>query len=272
MYLVLTLGAVTMVYPFLLMLAGATASEADFGRQKPWPEFWSSDTMLFRKYVESKYNVDSVLLESVWQTPSPGWHRLEPPTGENYELQTTNDDFGYKDQKSEAIPAEKFAIRNSALLMLADYMAWRASEGRRWGMLGHTRGARLQPINMRLFREETMRRFNGDLDACSRASGLPMQSWNAVVPPREDIGRTWGRTFRSDETDWLAFKLARPVEDLVIPNPDGMFWRQFIVPRYTADIAAYNRAHGILSTSKGILTDKEAKAQHIGGEVLAFVW
>ena len=28
----------------------------------------------------------------------------------------------------------------------------------------------------------------------------------------------------------------------------------------------------IRSTSKGILTDKEAKAQHIGGEVLAFVW
>lgn len=28
----------------------------------------------------------------------------------------------------------------------------------------------------------------------------------------------------------------------------------------------------ILSTSKGILTDKEAKAQHIGGEVLAYVW
>lgn len=28
----------------------------------------------------------------------------------------------------------------------------------------------------------------------------------------------------------------------------------------------------ILSTSKGILTDKEAKEQHIGGEVLAYVW
>ena len=28
----------------------------------------------------------------------------------------------------------------------------------------------------------------------------------------------------------------------------------------------------ILSTSKGILTDKEARAQHIGGEVLAYVW
>lgn len=28
----------------------------------------------------------------------------------------------------------------------------------------------------------------------------------------------------------------------------------------------------IISTSKGITTDKKARAQHVGGEVLAFVW
>lgn len=28
----------------------------------------------------------------------------------------------------------------------------------------------------------------------------------------------------------------------------------------------------ILSTSKGVITDKEAKAQQIGGEVLAYIW
>ena len=28
----------------------------------------------------------------------------------------------------------------------------------------------------------------------------------------------------------------------------------------------------IISTSKGVMTDKEARAAHIGGEVLAFVW
>ena len=28
----------------------------------------------------------------------------------------------------------------------------------------------------------------------------------------------------------------------------------------------------IVSTSKGIMTDREARSQHIGGEVLAFVW
>ena len=28
----------------------------------------------------------------------------------------------------------------------------------------------------------------------------------------------------------------------------------------------------IVSTSKGIMTNKKAKAQNVGGEVLAFVW
>ncbi len=28
----------------------------------------------------------------------------------------------------------------------------------------------------------------------------------------------------------------------------------------------------IISTSKGIMTDKEAKKEHVGGEVLAYVW
>jgi len=28
----------------------------------------------------------------------------------------------------------------------------------------------------------------------------------------------------------------------------------------------------IVSTSKGLMTDKKARAQHVGGEVLAFIW
>ena len=28
----------------------------------------------------------------------------------------------------------------------------------------------------------------------------------------------------------------------------------------------------IVSTSKGVITDKEARAQQVGGEVLAYVW
>ena len=28
----------------------------------------------------------------------------------------------------------------------------------------------------------------------------------------------------------------------------------------------------IISTSHGLMTDKEAKAKHVGGEVIAYVW
>ena len=28
----------------------------------------------------------------------------------------------------------------------------------------------------------------------------------------------------------------------------------------------------IVSTSKGVMTDKRARKEHVGGEVLAFVW
>ncbi len=28
----------------------------------------------------------------------------------------------------------------------------------------------------------------------------------------------------------------------------------------------------IISTSKGVMTDREARRQHIGGEVLAYIW
>lgn len=42
----------------------------------------------------------------------------------------------------------------------------------------------------------------------------------------------------------------------------------------TEDLPQVLRGLGIaiISTSKGVMTDKKARAQHVGGEVLAFVW
>ena len=39
------------------------------------------------------------------------------------------------------------------------------------------------------------------------------------------------------------------------------------LPRVLKDLGI-----AIVSTSKGVMTDKAARAQHVGGEVLAFVW
>ncbi|NIA08013.1 MAG: hypothetical protein GWP14_10355 [Actinobacteria bacterium] len=57
-YGVLIAGALGMIYPFLLMLSGSVKSEADMLDITPYPRYWFDDTALFRKYVESKHNVN----------------------------------------------------------------------------------------------------------------------------------------------------------------------------------------------------------------------
>ena len=46
-YTLLTVGAVTMIYPFMLMLSGSMKSEADSVYISPLPRFWFEDEVLF---------------------------------------------------------------------------------------------------------------------------------------------------------------------------------------------------------------------------------
>ena len=155
-FAVLILGAVTMVYPFLLMLARPVKSEADSADISPYPRFWFDDTVLFQKYVESKYNVRVQTAEAAWWEPAPGWRSIQPPTQEGADF-------------------------------LDDFLAWR--DVCPWWTLGHTGGARLLPINARLFRHVMYDRFHGDLDSFCREMELPVKSWSAVIPPPYPAGR-----------------------------------------------------------------------------------
>ena len=55
-FLALTLGGVTMVYPFMLMVAGSFSSQVDSEGLGIYPAFWFDDDILYRKYVESRYS------------------------------------------------------------------------------------------------------------------------------------------------------------------------------------------------------------------------
>src|SRR6185436_83182 len=57
-YTVLTLGAVTMVYPFIVMISTSFTSEVDKDEFRPVPQYFYNDAWLFKKYTESKYNED----------------------------------------------------------------------------------------------------------------------------------------------------------------------------------------------------------------------
>lgn len=56
LYVALVAGAVTMVYPFLLMVSLSFTSTVDQHEFRVIPRYWYNDAVLFRKYEESKYS------------------------------------------------------------------------------------------------------------------------------------------------------------------------------------------------------------------------
>src|ERR1041385_2704432 len=58
LYIALSLGAVTMVYPFVVMVGTSLTSPVDHDEFRPVPAYLRSDIWLYRKYVEAKYNED----------------------------------------------------------------------------------------------------------------------------------------------------------------------------------------------------------------------
>ncbi len=60
-YLVLSLGAITMVVPFWLMVSSSFTSNVDSHDFRLIPAYFYSDAALFQKYMESAFNEDPVL-------------------------------------------------------------------------------------------------------------------------------------------------------------------------------------------------------------------
>ena len=81
--LVLAAGAVTMIYPFLLMLSGSTKSGVDSKRMDVVPLFWYDDTMLYRKHIEGLFNESLAQMNMAYSDRVPSFEVLEPPAGPN---------------------------------------------------------------------------------------------------------------------------------------------------------------------------------------------
>ena len=213
-FLVLIVGAVTMVYPFLLMLAGSVKSEADAVRITPYPEFWFDDLVLFQKYAESKYNVSLDTCKACWSQPVANWRRIAKP---------------------DPVPEAR----------LDDFAAWRnARSARDPGEIGHVGGALLLPINARLYRKRMFDHYRGDSQAFCRESRQMVATWSGVFPPVEIVGRYRNLSLPPWVVeDFQAFKRTRPVADCILRCTEGDFIWAYLVPKYTPDIGAYNKAH-----------------------------
>ena len=67
-YFILIVGATTMVYPFMLMLAGSTKSSVDSPDSNVIPPFLKTDDDLYRKHVEGLLNEHLLMMRNIYHS------------------------------------------------------------------------------------------------------------------------------------------------------------------------------------------------------------
>ncbi|MCK4783423.1 MAG: carbohydrate ABC transporter permease [Desulfobacteraceae bacterium] len=213
MFLVLVVGAITMVYPLLLMLAGSVKSDTDISYMRPYPRFWFDDLVLFQKYVESKYNMLPQNVEQAWWRRIDNWQTIRPPTPARSEY-------------------------------LEDFLAWR--DKCKWWWLGHSTagsGKQLMLHNGLEFRRQMYKRFDGDIDAFHTELATVARSWS-WLNLSDKPGHRYPPGDRPFIRAVIEFAETRPVRDRMIENLDAQFWYKHLTPEYGDHIEKYNEAHG----------------------------
>jgi ABC-type glycerol-3-phosphate transport system permease component len=213
----LCLGAVTMIYPFLLMLSGSIKSETDFVSITPLPRYLMDDGILWMKYLESKYETVP-MAEAAQQRSIGSWRNVRPP--ENIPIDLVNEFRAFRDNT-----------------------VWPVG----WYDLGHIRFKDIVAKNARGYRKECERRY-GSISAYSEAAGMRFDSWAQVGPPTCFFA---SRRFTLPQTPrytaFYEFKAKAPHADWMPVNLDGDFFDTLLHSQW-GDIAQYNTAHGTTFT------------------------
>lgn len=218
-YTALTAGAVTMIYPFLLMLSGSTKSAVDAPTHRIIPPFLLDRAALYQKATEALFNETLSLLYSSYPDSPASFAQLAEPTPASDTWVSEWEDF----LRAEDPDPFRYALGNT-----------RAPA---------SRGA--QPAALRAWKQHLMQRFGGDLTAVNHALQTTYTSWYAIeLPPEDYLLRRSSLADTPFLKEWNAFKAQRPLEERIYFNVEGFYRNVFLMGRYTREITAYNAAHG----------------------------
>ncbi|MBI4024849.1 MAG: carbohydrate ABC transporter permease [Verrucomicrobia bacterium] len=210
-YVVLTLGGVTMVYPLLLMVSGSVKGGFDSPDLDVIPQFLTDETTFFQRYLESKYSANLGSLNDAWGTDHVDWKEIRRPDGVS---SSQLDDFDQFRRSREISP--------------------------RWRLLGHIATAAL---NQRVFKRELLEESNADLLRVGELLGITFRSWAEVRPKQQKIARMMESSDKLLERT-ERYKSSRPVEDMILIDAEGHWKTSTVFSRYERNLEKYRRQTG----------------------------
>ena len=218
-YAALGLGAVAMLYPLGLLIAGSTKSIADQRENVLVPRFLVSDEALWQKHIEALFNESMDALNVAFDTDYASFEDvpLPPPDASGSDLVPLWREF----LASGVLPPQAIA--------LGHYWAPQAGAF---------------PVQLREFRKRLREKF-GTLDALNAALGTAFDAWYVVfIQPPAYLFPHAVPDATPLATEFDAFKLAAPDWCQTVLSPEGFFRKLYLKPRYSKDVATYNAAHG----------------------------
>lgn len=214
-YTLLTLGAISMIYPFLLMLSGSVKSDADYQQVSVLPRYLLDDDVLWMKYVESKYGHVGEA-EKAYRISIGTWRKIAVPNGAEVADVTVRD-------------FQDFRVASQ----------WPSY----WFTLGQIQSGGILGVNTRKYWAIAKEKY-GSIAAYGDAVGGKYDSWiQVVVPPTPYSARRFSFPATPDYLLLAQMKHDAAIRDRVVIDLDGIFWAEFLRPQW-ATIKSYNEAHG----------------------------
>ncbi len=219
-YTILLIGAVTMVYPFWLMITGTTKSGMDLTDNAVIPKYLYDDDTLYWKTLEGLFNESVANAKIAYNRPIVDFKFMEIPAKCNDKFIDVWEQF-LNEQK---YPFTYFALGHTSVVT--------------------SRGA--TPLNLRKFKGEMYKKYNGDISAMNFAEGTEFVAWPYFFMTETAFiyRRNMPNVKLPFQSAWYDFKCQSPQSGRFYPTAQGFFKRNYILMQYTDDIKVYNKSHG----------------------------
>ena len=215
LYLVLSLGAVAMVYPFLVMLGASAESQYEKSSPEIVPRYLFSDTALLGKYAEDKYRGDMDAINGAYGTHFAALQDIKPPAS-----------------------ADPAAVRE-----WNTFAAALPSHSKSAGFSGAAAAYSPSPLLDR-YHAFLRARFHGNVQALDRAYNQEDEDFLTVFPPFEQPqSHAWTSRADTKSADWKAFEATLPASYFVVIGADPLY-RRWLQQEAEPDLKTLNAAWG----------------------------
>jgi multiple sugar transport system permease protein len=219
LYAVLSLGAVTMVYPFLVMLSTSVKSAVDVNDYSVIPKYLYDDRALFAKYVEIRYSGDIEAINSYYGGKIAKIEEIEPPKLTNFSTKERRFIYDWN----------KFVQGLPVIYKQANF-----------GPIGTSPSMLLDR-----YRAFLRRRFNNNINALNKFYREENTSFEQVcIPFERPTKREWQPDDSPKMKEWLRFKQSLPPHFLRVVGCDPLFTSFLEVDKYEGEITKLNAAWG----------------------------